>query len=107
MQHIFPDYDNEIVLLSKTSYAIPSELKEAILKIHPERPQLAADDKLRLEDRLHFVRKVDDRLEVMTEKQFEYVENNQINISESNTKDTISKSESHRYIDDKNNPEMN
>lgn len=72
IQVIFPEYDTEIVLLSKTSGAVRQELVQAIREIEPEIPVLTALDMLDLEGNHHVVRRFGDNLLEMTYEQTQY-----------------------------------
>ncbi|MBI5390752.1 hypothetical protein HZB02_04630 [Candidatus Woesearchaeota archaeon] len=85
LQYIMPEYSNEIVLLSKSSSPIPSPLIDAILSLQPQRKQISADQGLYLEDRLHVMRLVKEKLTPLTPDQIMYAEAAMPLILESNT----------------------
>ncbi len=87
LQTIALEYSSEIVLLSKTSKPIPLPLKDAILRQQPNRSQVRANQQLKLEDRLHIVRKTEDCLDVMTPDQTAYAQQKIHAIGEINTGD--------------------
>lgn len=60
---------DEIVLVSKTSYPLQKEFVEAIIKINPKITQLIADGKLDFTGRGHILRRISDRLTIMTPEQ--------------------------------------
>ena len=97
LQHIAPEYSNEIVLLSKSSRSIPEELKDAILQEDSERETITAGVNLNLEGRLQIFRKVEGRLLPMTSDQLVYMRNMKIEIGEKNTGDVTSESKTHLY----------
>ena len=72
IQVIFPEYDTEIVLLSKTSRAVQQGLIQAIRGIEPEIPVLTALDILELEGNYHVVRRLGNNLLEMTFEQTQY-----------------------------------
>ncbi len=67
------ELSGEIFVLSKTSGFVPPGMVEAIRKLDPNRLELAADDDLDMTGRLHVLRKVDNRLTLMTPGQMEYM----------------------------------
>ena len=76
LQMIAEDCSPEICLLNKSSKAINPELIEAIREIQPDRLQLVADEVLDLEDRVHVMRRVGNRLTICTAAQTEYMTRN-------------------------------
>ena len=71
IQHVYPQ-QQEIVNLSKTSRPIPQALADSIKRVEPTILQLKADDFLDLEGRQHILRKLEDRLTIMTPEQTRY-----------------------------------
>ena len=101
LQHVAPEFSNEIVLLSKTSKPIPPQLKDAILRVQPDRTQLSANKELDLEGIVHIVRKVDYSIEIMSSEQLEYMMQKNISIEDSKTGKVFSGSQTHFYQDKK------
>ena len=98
LQHIAPEYSDEIVLLSKSTNPIPLGLMDAILRAQPKKIKIQADNKLDLEGRLHVLRKKEGKLEIMTANQLSYVQNQRVTIKESNTGNVADTRETHIYI---------
>ncbi|MEK6839329.1 MAG: hypothetical protein AABX72_00135 [Nanoarchaeota archaeon] len=98
LQHIAPEYSDEIVLLSKSTNPIPLGLRDAILRAQPKKIKIQADNKLDLEGRLHVLRKKEGKLEIMTANQLSYVQNQRVTIKESNTGNVADTRETHIYI---------
>ena len=108
VQKIEPEYDKEIVLLSKTSVPIPNELQKAILKAQPKRIKLNADNSLDLEGMLHIVRMSWEKLGIMNPEQLRHMQGNLIIITDSDTGETASIGRTVLYKDGKRlNPEEN
>jgi hypothetical protein len=82
LQKVAPEFSDEIVVLSKTSYGLPNDLVNAIRKLDTERLDLVAEDSLDLEGRQHILRIVEDRLVDMTPEQTKYITENMPNICE-------------------------
>lgn len=82
IQRIVPNFSNEIVLLSKTSYIIPEGLICEIRKLDNGRLELDADESLCLSGRQHIVRLVENRLCHMNYQQTEYMTKNYPHIYE-------------------------
>ncbi len=70
---IVPDFSKEIVVLSKSTIPLPVEFDNAIRKLDPGRLELAADDMLDLTGRQHILRRVENRLTLMTPDQTAYM----------------------------------
>ncbi len=68
-QEIVPGFSKEIVLLSKSSSHLNQELVSAIKKLDKERLELYIDDTIGLEGRQHVLRRLDDKLVYMTDRQ--------------------------------------
>ena len=68
-----PDFSKEIVVLSMTSSPPPIKLVDAMKRICPGRLELTADDKLDLIGRQHILRRVENRLTLMTPDQTAYM----------------------------------
>lgn len=79
-----PDYSKEIVLLSKTSRPTNPVLIGAIRDLDPDRLELKADDNLDLEGRQNLVRRLGERLTVVTPEQAQYVRESDITVCEIN-----------------------
>lgn len=79
---ISPEFSDEIVALNKSTTAIPTEFEIAIRKLDPGRICLAADDSLDLTGRLHLLRRVENRLTIMTPDQTVYMLHNLSSIQE-------------------------
>ena len=73
IQVIVPDFSKEIVVLSMTSSPPPIKLVDAMKRICPGRLELTADDKLDLTGRQHILRRVENRLTLMTPDQTAYM----------------------------------
>ncbi len=73
IQVIVPDFSKEIVVASKSSKPLPFKLAEAIRKLYPEMLELSAYYMLDLTGRQHILRRVENRLTVMTLEQTEYM----------------------------------
>lgn len=73
IQVIVPGFSKEIVVLSKSTIPLPVEFDNAIRKLDPGRLELTADDKLDLTGRQHILRRVENRLTLMTPDQTEYM----------------------------------
>ncbi len=73
IQVIVPDFSKEIVVLSKSTIPLPVEFDNAIRKLDPGRLELTADDKLDLTGRQHILRRVENRLTMMTPDQTAYM----------------------------------
>ena len=97
LQHVALQFYPDIVLLSKTSDPLSPEYIGAISRQQPKRERLTADSNLDLEGRLHFLRRVEDRLTKMTPKQTTYMQNNLPAILETNTGIETVKVETHLY----------
>jgi hypothetical protein len=72
VQIIFPEFDPEIVLVSKTKQALPDELFEALRALEPKIPLLAAFDMLDLGGNYHVLRRTGTNVVEMTPEQSEY-----------------------------------
>ena len=108
LQHIAPEYSDEVVLLSKPLQSIPLQLKEAIIRARPQITKVNGVAGLDLEGRLHIVRKVNDQLEIMTSDQLDYMRQKGIVVVETNTGEVISRTHAKTYRDGiKFNPESN
>jgi len=73
VQIIAPKYSEEIVYLSKTSKPLPEGLADSIKEKAPEVMTLTADNELDLRGRGHVLRKLEDRLTIMTPEQTNYM----------------------------------
>ena len=73
IQVIVPDFSKEIVVLSKSTIPLPVEFDNAIRKLDLGRLELTADDKLDLTGRQHILRRVENRLTLMTPDQTAYM----------------------------------
>ena len=73
IQVIVPDFSKEIVVLSKSTIPLPFEFDNAIRKLDPGRLELTADDKLDLTGRQHILRRLENRLTMMTPDQTAYM----------------------------------
>lgn len=73
IQVIVPDFSKEIVVLSKSTIPLPVEFDNAIRKLDPGRLELAADDRLDMTGRQHILRRVENRLTLMTPDQTAYM----------------------------------
>ena len=73
IQIIVPDYSKEIVALGKTSNPVLGGLVTAIKELDKERINLRADDSLDLSGRNHVLRRLEDRLTIMTPPQTQYM----------------------------------
>jgi hypothetical protein len=71
LQAPFKD-EPEIILMSKTRSALEPALIQAILKLE-NRTMFAADEDLKLEETVHVLGKVDERLTWLTSEQFGYI----------------------------------
>jgi len=74
LQIIYPEFDSELVLLSKTGQEIDINLRDAILRLQPDRDQITADPELDLTGPHHNLRRLDDRLTFMTDEQMLYAQ---------------------------------
>lgn len=82
IQLVAPEFSNEIILLSKSTYELPGELVSAIRKLDEKRLGLVADDSLDLYGRQHILRRLGNRLVLMTNEQTKYMVENIPNIIE-------------------------
>lgn len=82
IQYMVPEFSDEIVLLSKSSYKLPDDLVKAIRKLDDKRLELGADEYLDLNGRQHVLRRVDNILRYMTSEQTEYIVEHLPNIHE-------------------------
>ncbi len=82
VQHIAPEFSDEIVLLSKSTRSIPVALVTSITKLDGERRKLYADESLDLYGRQHVLRMIESRLTCMTPQQTEYMMEYTPNITE-------------------------
>ena len=82
IQEIVPGFSKEIVLLSKSSSPLNKKLIDAIKKLDKERLELYAGDILDLEGRQHVLKRLDNKLVYMTEKQTKYMTEHLPNIVE-------------------------
>ncbi len=82
VQHIAPEFSNEIILLSKSTQSIPVTLVTSITKLDRERRKLCADESLDLYGRQHVLRMIESRLMHMTSRQTEYMMKHAPNITE-------------------------
>ena len=89
IQALVRDYSPEIVLLSKSSAPIPTELEQAIDKLQPGRIRLVASDKLDLEGRLHILRQAGITLTSLTTEQQKYLKGTSMTIVGENTGEII------------------
>ncbi len=76
IQIIVPDYSPEIVALSKSSKPLMDLIVGAIMKLDKDRTNLVADDSLDLTGRQHVLRRLENRLTMMTPEQTEYIMRN-------------------------------
>ena len=76
LQVIIPEFSPEIVVLSKPSHTMKRELVDAIYEMQPDRTTIQAEDVLDLEGSTHVVRRLENRLTVMTEEQTQYTTGN-------------------------------
>jgi len=74
IQTAAPEYSEEIVLLSKSPQPINEQLRKAIAELDKGRLCLSAEPLLDLEERLHILRRVGNKLQQMTADQIDYVE---------------------------------
>lgn len=82
IQDVVPEFSDEIVLLSKSSYKLPDNLVNAIRKLDDKRLELGADESLDLNGRQHVLRRVENRLVFMTSEQTEHIVEHLPNIHE-------------------------
>lgn len=82
IQEASPEFPDEIVLLSKSSYKLPDDLVNAIRKLDDKRLEFGADESLDLSGRQHILRRVENRLVYMTSEQTKYMVENLPNIHE-------------------------
>ena len=73
---------NDIVALSKTTEPLPTELLHEIKRQDPSRLKLTADNSLGLDGRSHIVRKIDNKLTVLTPEQTIYMTNHPLIVLE-------------------------
>lgn len=73
IQIIVPDYSPEIVSLSKCSNLLHDDLVDAIKKLDRNRLNLVADECLDLTGRNHLLRRLENRLTVLTSEQTRYM----------------------------------
>ena len=73
IQVIVPDFSKEIVVLSMTSSPPPVKLVDAMKRICPGRLELTADDMLDMIGRQHVLRRMENRLTLMTPDQTAYM----------------------------------
>ena len=73
IQEIAQEYSKEIVLLSKSTKPLQKELVNAIKKLDSGWLDMCTDKLLELEGRLHVVRKLGNRLTIMTSEQIKYM----------------------------------
>lgn len=73
IQDVAPEFSDEIVLLSKSSYMLPDDLVNAIRRLDDKILELVAEDNLDLEGRQHVLRRLEDRLQCMTSEQIEHM----------------------------------
>ena len=85
IQEIAPEYSPEIVLLSKSDRQLPGLLIESIKRLGTERLELLADDSLDLNGRFHVLRRLENKLVLMTPEQTEYIAKNPPEIDELNS----------------------
>jgi len=88
VQRIEPEYDQEIVLLSKTSKPIQSELEEAILRLQPGRIKLNAVTGLDLEGMFHVLRMTKEKLSIMNPEQLRHMQGNLTIITDADSEET-------------------
>jgi hypothetical protein len=77
-----PDYSHEIAYLSKTSKPIPQDLYFAVKRLDSDRLEAIADNELDLEGRHHFLRRVENRLTILTPEQLQYIKDHPEDIVE-------------------------
>jgi Ribonuclease G/E len=76
IQDVAPGFSDEIVVLSKSTYKLPSDLVNAIRRSDKERLELVAEDNLGLDGRQHVLRRLGNRLVYMTSEQTEHMVKN-------------------------------
>ena len=76
IQEIYPEYSAEIVALNKSSDPLPEGLVAAIKELDTGRLNLHSDNSLDLSGRQHLLRRLEDRLTIMTPNQIRYVTEN-------------------------------
>jgi len=82
IQNVVPEFSDEIVLLSKSSYKLPDDLVNAIRKLDSKRLELGVDESLDLNGRQHILRRVENILMYMTPEQTEHMVKHLPNIHE-------------------------
>ena len=83
--NVAPKFAKEIVLLSKSSDPIDSDLANATRKLDRERIELRADNSLDLDGRQHVVRKLGNKITFMSSEQTKYIVDHPIKICELET----------------------
>lgn len=73
VQVISPEFSEEIVVLSMSTYPLPIYLADAIRKLDPGRLELEADEKLDMTGRQHVLRREGNKLTYMTPEQTAYM----------------------------------
>jgi hypothetical protein len=82
IQECAPGFSDEIVVLSKSTSKLPYDLVGAIRKLDEKRLELAADGSLDLEGRQHILRRLENRLILLTPEQTKHMVENMPNVVE-------------------------
>lgn len=82
IQEVAPEFSDEIVVLSKSSCELHSDLVSTIRKLEENRLELVAEDSLDLVGRQHVLRRLEDKLTYMTSEQTKYMAEHLPNIYE-------------------------
>jgi len=82
VQQLYPDFDSQVVMLSKTISPVPDALVREISFQSSGRLELIADDECNLSAPHIFARRIEDRITFLTDVQSQYLIDHPANLRE-------------------------